>query len=123
MGCNSHITVEVKDTDYPSLGWQCWAEHVMESRCYDLYAAMAGVRGFGPEPKGMPLDRSLVSKCFHDEHSEHSITWLTPKEYAEAYNAAGMVVSKEWEAILKCLFVLEEVFGEGNVRMIIGFDN
>ena len=141
MGCNSHLTIEVRGLiEHRPDNWEMWASDVEECRDYRLYAAMAGVRigasNIVPvaEPRGLPADASEESENWHHDHSEHSETWLTVEEFHEAVRLAQQIsdvkestiiypIAKEWAAIGKVLDVLEEVWGVGNVRLVVGFDN
>ncbi len=134
MGCNSHLAIDVRGEWRPD-EWECFAEHVMESRWYMLYAHMAGVRNYSDlavtpiaADRGYPADVSEGAQDFIHTSADHSITWLTPNEYATALKRAGgdaptIAESKSWYALEKILFALEEVYGVGNVRLIVGFDN
>jgi len=62
----------------------------LSGRNYNLFALLAGVRGDGPEPKGLPSD---VSDLIHEEHERyrsdaHSASWSKPLEFMEAYIAS-----------------------------------
>lgn len=57
------------------------------SRNYNMFSLLAGVRGPGPDPKGLPTD---VSSYVWYEHEcmgsdAHSASWSTPLEFMEAY--------------------------------------
>jgi hypothetical protein len=57
-----------------------------QCRNYDLFARLAGVRGDGPEPRGLPDDASeLVRMEFPADHGDyHSHSWTTAREWVEA---------------------------------------
>ena len=66
MGADIHLYIEYKIGDLP---WKADENHVAEIgytgyrsalsyRNYSLFAALAGVRGDGPDPKGLPSDTS-----------------------------------------------------------------
>lgn len=52
------------------------------SRNYDLFAALAGVRGPGPEPRGMPEDASPLARMESDHWGGdgHSHSWMLMSE-------------------------------------------
>ena len=101
MGCDIHVVIEKKFAD---CGWQCvWDGSIrpiyygqeghrynspsITNRNYRLFADLAGVRGDGPPPKGLPEDispaaRSIVSEWDGDGHS-HS--WDTMLDFGEKY--------------------------------------
>lgn len=77
MGCDIHVHVEVKiDGQWHHM------EGLHVSRNYDLFSALAGVRGPGPgvaPDRGIPEDVSALTKMLHnkwagDAHSESYIT-------------------------------------------------
>lgn len=107
MGCDIHLYVErklkngdwamVQNMDVPindeSLRpWGpngepqggCWR---LSGRNYNLFANLAGVRGFGPDPKGLPGDLSpFVAEEYERWLGDaHSASWSTPLEFMEAY--------------------------------------
>jgi len=62
----------------------------LADRNYTLFANLAGVRGMGPEAKGLPGD---VSPYVQDDSDRwdgdgHSHSWSTPLEFMEAYVTA-----------------------------------
>lgn len=59
----------------------------VEGRNYDFFAALAGVRGDGPEPKGMPYDIAPLTQAFFDswEGDAHSASWHYADEFVEIF--------------------------------------
>lgn len=57
-----------------------------QQRNYGLFARLAGVRGDGPEPKGLPEDASdLTLLAIGDTNGDlHSHSWASATEYIEA---------------------------------------
>ena len=54
-------------------------------RWYSLFASMAGVRGEGPDPRGLPDNLTKTVKLAVDawDCDGHSHSWLTLKEFEE----------------------------------------
>ena len=50
------------------------------SRNYERFAALAGVRGDGPPPKGLPADASDTAKMLFEMEGDHSPSWLPLRE-------------------------------------------
>jgi len=118
MGCDIHLVLETADCaadgtqgpwtfchDYPYIPARAlrWSEDVIpangyiswavRARDYEFFAALAGVRGEGPAPKGLPADISprtveLVSSWGSDAH--HA-TWYYAEEFAAIYGQLDRV--------------------------------
>ena len=89
MGCDIHLYLEYK---IANAAWQADRHHILDEdgvlheadvayREYELFAALAGVRGRGPKSKGLPEDvtdkvRSESDRWGEDGHS-HSYTDLS----------------------------------------------
>jgi hypothetical protein len=58
-----------------------------KGRNYDFFARLAGVRGEGPEPKGLPRDRSELTgyHLSEDDSDLHSHSWDTLEDFAWAW--------------------------------------
>ena len=93
MGADIHSILEVNEND--ELGWYApihsfWFNEVFSydlpiERNYDAFAKLAGVRGNGPPPKGLPDDVSVsVMKALQSEDF-HSHSYVPLSEYIEAY--------------------------------------
>lgn len=55
------------------------------ARDYRFFAALAGVRGSGPEPRGMPADASLLSRIFLSPDEEiHSVSFMSLHDFVLA---------------------------------------
>jgi hypothetical protein len=94
MGADIHMFIEYKVDDGD---WQADPHHVMSDeddggyllsvsavgRNYEIFAALAGVRGPGPDPRGLPDDVSAVIKAESDriDCDGHSHSWLSLDEY------------------------------------------
>lgn len=108
MGCDIHVYLEKKFGDKwigvqevrhffhypaPEEGKEPKKEYIWvgaKSRNYDLFAKLAGVRGDGPDPKGLPNDASEMVLAFakHWESDGHSHSWCHISEYIEALLAS-----------------------------------
>lgn len=64
-----------------------WLSMRLRNRNYDLFSALAGVRGNGPEPKGMPGDIApLTREMAEDWGSDgHSHSWSSVGEMVAAF--------------------------------------
>lgn len=148
MGCNSHLFIETRTDVIRSdvkRWWWLWGEP-RESRDYNVYGALAGVRtDFNKpvcEPRGLPDDASFETKdAFEKAGGDfHTPTWLTPAEFTEAmervegprradpesekyWGKSGEYLGKDWRVLKRLLPILAEVYGPDNVRLIVAFDN
>lgn len=59
----------------------------VQARHYEFFAALAGVRGPGPEPKGLPPDASPAARQFlnEDDPDLHSHTWWPADEFTRIF--------------------------------------
>lgn len=73
------------------------------SRNYEFFAALAGVRGFGPDPKGLPPDVSpLVRQYAEDWDSDgHSHSWYSAQEFAELFKTHHMTEQEVNDLVLQ----------------------
>lgn len=94
MGCDIHTVIErrvAKGTNGNPDKWVAVAidPEGSRDRSYERFAALAGVRGEGPEPLGMPDDASdtaaLLARDWGDDGHSHS--WLPIAEAAAIYLA------------------------------------
>lgn len=74
MGCDIHGWVEKKVNDK----WIGYRELEDRSRFYPRFAALAGVRGVGPEALGLPGDISETARLHADEDGDdgHSHSYI-----------------------------------------------
>jgi hypothetical protein len=107
-------------------------------RNYELFAALAGVRGHGPGPRGLPKDISAFAREQIDGWGAdgHSHTWYTLRECGSRFLAAhsgDKALTKDRYTALADLFGLhfltydEENLTNGDwldtYRVLIWFDN
>ncbi len=67
MGCNSHTYIEYRRKEYANDGWNSLLQEEVDSRNYNLYAKMAGVRNYCETtpvspPRGFPDDAGSAAK-------------------------------------------------------------
>lgn len=103
MGCDIHLVLEKRHGDkwigidtftgHHRAKWTLkddeydWSSPVARSRNYERFAALAGVRGDGPEPRGVPADASCTTAYLVEAYGSdgHSHSWLPMKEAAEVW--------------------------------------
>lgn len=88
MGCDIHLVVERKVGDkwvtvrIPRLIRDSrndnWVSAPCNRRNYNRFAALAGVRGVGPDPRGIPWDASETARVMIEDWGVdgHSHSWL-----------------------------------------------
>lgn len=97
MGCDIHGWVEKKIDGR----WIGYRELKDRERNYHRFARLAGVRGDGPDAKGLPSDLSETAKAHVDEYGSdgHSHSYM---ELNEAFDVFKSTTSKDlysfWDA-------------------------
>jgi hypothetical protein len=143
MGCDIHLVLEQRSGDkwvgintfagHHRGAWLVkegdfdWSSSVARSRNYRRFAALAGVRGDGPSPRGLPVDASdttilLTAQWGRDGHS-HS--WLPLKEAAAIWKETGGILDKFADEHPESYF-FEASFEPGTMddfRVVFWFDN
>lgn len=100
MGCDIHFIIEEKTRD--DLGWigiwnsdYIWfgldveklrieeqSLHCLQDRHYTFFALLAGVRGIGPDPNGLPADMSSMGQRWNIENDDcHSRCHMSLKMF------------------------------------------
>jgi hypothetical protein len=150
MGADIHLVLEQRDD---MLGWvglhnfsqdilrastrKGWTSFPARERNYDLFAALANVRGEGPEPKGLPSDASALTRLRLSELDSdlHSHTWYPLAEalalYVRHYDEIPAQVAAKLTGDEQERPPLERYFGLNlidpndikNYRLCIAFDN
>lgn len=101
MGCDIHLVVERRveqrwvavrimrsiSTAAPINYGMNFATPASKERNYDRFAALAGVRGPGPAPRGLPDDVSETSRFLFELLDRHTPSWLPLSEAAEIFAA------------------------------------
>lgn len=142
MGCDIHLVVERKEIyDWIAVhipeGWsllpghgrhQDWASPLCRARNYERFSALAGVRGNGPKPRGVPDDaaqttRYMIAKYGPDGHS-HS--WLPLDKATEIFlqTERADLGNFERQYPASTYFNVEsEDMGMAEWRVVFWFDN
>lgn len=163
MGCDIHPVLEKKWTN-PNTGETNWVGvhaypyttikevwigdkptvvnhfHVPapQGRNYRLFAKLAGVRGDGPDPRGLPEDASdlALMSIGNTEGDLHSHSWATAREWVQACLAIepdpeklflspdsdDPRVAKPYEHYLE-LEIYEDEESPDDYRIVFAFDN
>lgn len=96
MGCDINLVLEERDPDFGWVGINTFAgtngndyrSPIARERNYRLFAALAGVRGDGPEPRGIPDDASATTRLLVRQWGGdgHSHSWLPLAEATLEFN-------------------------------------
>ena len=110
MGCDIHLYIEYKVNDGE---WTADPHHTMydddegylrdvsaSGRDYSLFGALAGVRGDGPDPKGLPDDISPIIKSAAERYGDdgHSHSWTSLKDFKKILKDLGYEFPKSKDA-------------------------
>ena len=134
MGCDIHFVVEKKIGDkwvgittsevYPTPNcsnfvWRPYAA----SRNYIRFAALAGVRGDGPNKRGVPDDISDLSEYWIDywDSDGHSHSWGTIEEVVHIFKTAIHPLCKEVRIDDDDWFGCDS--SDPDIRVVYWFDN
>lgn len=87
--CQSYSSIDSKSFSPKEAGTK-WFK--IQDRDYSFFAALAGVRGSGPEPRGMPEDASPLVREECDDWSGdgHSHSWYSAREFVPIFMAHKM---------------------------------
>lgn len=113
MGCDIHMFIEYKIGDG---AWVADKNHVRieededysyirdassTGRDYDFFAALAGVRGDGPDAKGLPEDVSEIIKQASEDYGVdgHSHSYNSLQEFKKIYKALTRKVKSKSKKI------------------------
>ena len=105
MGCDIHTVLEEKTND----GWvgvrtfdsietyDGRAFSVTSCRNYERFAALAGVRGEGPAPKGLPGDLSQTARYLYEKHlsDHHSPSFMSVSEASRVFVQTAQLSEKQ----------------------------
>lgn len=105
MGCDIHLFLEYKAGDGP---WTQDKAHKLDedepeykrveelpgNRNYQLFGALAGVRGEGPDPEGIPEDASDMIKHASELYGEdgHSHSYTSLADFKKALKRTGFTL-------------------------------
>lgn len=122
MGCDIHALIERK----------VCGKWVMVNRLngagtnrnYRRFAALAGVRGDGPDAKGLPNDLSESGRLYADEWEgdAHSHSFLGVKEAAAIFLATAYELDN-YAKSYPCIHFFEIEDDEDEHRLVFWFDN
>jgi hypothetical protein len=133
-----HISVykndEPVDPDHSYIGWK------IRDRNYEFFAGLAGVRGDGPDPLGVPDDASLLARAMISSWGMdgHSHTYIGAREFGSLYfrqreeNVPDLVkirmndptkFDERIASLLAIPFSISEHHSLDWYRLIIWFDN
>ncbi len=124
MGCDIHGTVEKKVGEKWVMVNRLYDEAI--ERNYARFAALAGVRGEGPKPKGLPQDMADSTRIYVEEWEGdgHSHSWLIIEE------AAKIWMESDWgkddfarSYPVVHYFNIEREIHPGEYRVVFWFDN
>jgi hypothetical protein len=126
MGCDIHGWVEKKHNGK----WVAVKELKDRDRNYERFAMLAGVRGVGPSPLGIPTDVSDTAKYDIDKWGTdgHSHSYLPLEEAFKKFKASIFFAAKnkdyysEWDAFG---VEIEGIKNESwdDYRLVFWFDN
>jgi hypothetical protein len=138
MGCDIHMVIEIKAKIKDKFGllqdrwitcsipnWKGDKEAM--DRNYPRFAALAGVRGEGPDPRGLPEGATDTSRYLSKDGHSHS--WLPLKQAGRVFLESEFDYKKSHrKSDLRERYPVEHYFGipddEANAyRLIFWFDN
>lgn len=136
MGCDIHLVLERKyglkwiavDTfkSHNGTGKE-YASPAAISRNYERFAALANVRGDGPEPRGIPSDISETTAMLLEdwEGDAHSMSWLPLEEAAKVFLATDRYETTDYmqKYPQSHYFNVDEDEKRGKHRLVFWFDN
>ena len=147
MGCDIHAVVEVQVHDrwvtvntlshhHGRFNDGAFSTPAATERNYRRFAALAGVRGEGPAPRGLPDDISETAQFIVDEWGAdgHSHSWLPLEEAARIFAETSRQVKEDEEADAITMHRLkrpsdfyfevdEDHLKERDYRLVFWFDN
>lgn len=141
MGCDIHMVLERKNDAGKWIGIDTFSSHHAaynagdwfvpnaRARNYDRFAALAGVRGDGPKPLGLPEDISDTTELLSSDWGGdgHSHSWLPIKEAAKIFlntdrlPAAPDSLAARWPE--SYYFGVDDESGLDDYRIVFWFDN
>lgn len=141
MGCDIHMVVEERiapgwwtpvrmmycfNSIYKTEHGTRFASPIACSRNYERFAALAGVRGDGPEASGLPSDVNPATRHFLEHHGgDHSASWLPLAEALKRFVATEYyddLADHEKKHPASFYFFLDDVNLE-KYRLVFNFDS
>lgn len=139
MGCDIHLVLEQRTHDkwvaintftgHHRAAWTLktpddydWSSPIARSRNYKRFAALAGVRGDGPAPRGLPPDASDTARLLSEQwgRDAHSHSWLLLAEAIEIWQATSGEPAREFPG---SYFFEVEASNPEDYRLLFWFDN
>ena len=147
MGCDIHLVLERRvakglhgerndrwvavntfESHHPAYGSEPWSTPAARSRNYTRFAALAGVRGEGPIPRGLPENISETTKYLIDMWGGdgHSHSYLPVTEAAAIFLRTSSGLKDD--SVFGYRYPASHFFGvededEENFRIVFWFDN
>lgn len=132
MGCDIHLTVEWQRPDDTWVMINYVTQAPARDRNYRRFAALAGVRGPGPEPRGVPDDCSAGTNFWIEHYGDdgHSHSWAFLAEFLQvcreteyqSHDARGTPRYRYWdEGHYFGLYLDNETFPR--MRVVYWFDS
>ena len=140
MGCDIHLILEKKiganwvgvslfngfhTRNYPHTVYP-----IAVDRSYARFSALAGVRGDGPPPRGVPDDISVLAKSIVDEYGNdgHSHSWLPLVDATKIFMATNFRPGFEPDELPWCEWPTNYFFNVDDTeanhhRLVFFFDN
>ena len=149
MGADIHMVLERSTKEFGWVGIQTFASMsiynyaanegkgridtycsiVARNRNYELFAKLAGVRGDGPEPKGLPDDASPLTlmKLSEENDDLHSHTWWMLEQalplFAAPHLGAQLLEPNARNNAMRMFGLYEGEDDAADYRLCIAFDN
>lgn len=132
MGCDIHLVLERRrrgvwiGLDTFQRAWTSTDWHgATRARNYRRFAALAGVRGDGPGPRGLPQDLSDLARMEIDDWAGegHTHSWLPLREAAAVWLATEHLPSDYASNHPEWFFFRAESEDIEEYRVVFWFDN
>ncbi len=139
MGCDIHLVLERKNgakwvavntfNSHESAYGRGWSCPLARDRNYERFAALAGVRGTGPEPRGLPADISETARLLADDWggAGHSHSWLPIKDATKVFLDTEHRAPEPDSIAAKYpsshYFGVDDEESAGDYRLVFWFDN
>lgn len=95
----------------------------IDRRNYKRFAAIAGVRGEGPAPKGVPPHPSELTRFWAEDADLHSPTWYPLSEAVSLYNEPRYVGEDAGDLTTQSFCKRAWGGAESDYRVVFFFDN
>lgn len=134
MGTDIHMVLErqlpngkwiTSNTLSPHQSHKGWSRPACSERNYRLFAKLAGVRGAGDEPKGLPADISETAKYLADADGldGHSHSWMMVEEALPLFAECTPNLTEFDRDFLADWFFGLDAEDVADCRIIFWFDN